>query len=467
MIYLSDDEVQIGSDDYDIGPCGRCKGIGCDMCLMFEEPMTNLKRNNAMKVEISDVEDGVSEDDIIEASEIMIVNNKRKKAEQAQPKDGKKKPRVRGALLKKWAVTYNKPKVDEEELAERLKNSGKVAGFAFQKEKGANGTEHYQMYVELKNQSRMDGVKEIIGDDTIHCEGAKATRAQNVNYCTKAESREGEPVVWGTCNEKGGQGERTDLKKFGEAVINARGLTNEIINEHVGAAIKYGKHACNLVTFMNYNDAKKEAHAKVVARKMAREEGRRIEGIKPRELVLMFGPTAVGKTTLAEEMALDYDEDNLAYKKHGNNKWWDNYQGEKAVIVDEWKIGFASFEEFNALTNEGIALCETKGGHVTMQAKAMLFTSNRHPMHIFECKKNEPRYRALARRFAKVYWWMDGQGPDDATVLENPGPEPEDEEGKNAWAVKMAPWKKFWDWKDVPIVEGNEYTPGQEQYFTL
>lgn len=64
------------------------------------------------------------------------------------------------------------------------------------------------------------------------------------------------------------------------------------------------------------------------------------------------------------------------------------------------------------------------------------FTSNKHPLDIFDTKWGDARFRAMARRFYKVFWWNDDK---ELTVLINPHRVAEDEK-----ELAEAKWIHFW-----------------------
>jgi DNA polymerase III delta prime subunit len=198
---------------------------------------------------------------------------------------------------------------------------------------------------------------------------------------------------------------------------------------------------------------KKEIRERIEARSRGETVGK-----KPRNLILFFGPSAVGKTTLAEEYAVEkYDE--VAFEKNGKEKWWDTYAGESVVLCDEWRKEMTGdMPTFNNMTNAGPYSGEIKGGTVLVVAKEMLFTTNRHPMDIFGTKWSDPCYRAVARRFAEVRWWNDEL---TLTVLKNPGPPDDTVE----WSDANHEWKRFWEWKNE--TNAGDAWSGIEGYFTL
>lgn len=54
-----------------------------------------------------------------------------------------------------------------------------------------NKLEHYQGYIEFKNQYKLFQVKSLFKDKTIHCEIARKDRKANFLYCTKNQSYAG------------------------------------------------------------------------------------------------------------------------------------------------------------------------------------------------------------------------------------------------------------------------------------
>lgn len=84
-----------------------------------------------------------------------------------------------------WFFTYNNPKIDNVYLSMIFELTD-PKGFIFQKEMGANGTEHYQGVIVYKLQKDFNFMKQI--DPKIHWEKAKSLR-HAINYCQKSETK--------------------------------------------------------------------------------------------------------------------------------------------------------------------------------------------------------------------------------------------------------------------------------------
>lgn len=372
----------------------------------------------------------------------------------------KKAKNGQGPKVMRWCVTWNNPSIDGDELSEKLKENDKIKGFAFQKEVGKNGTQHFQMYLEFKSAIVMTGVKKVIGDNTIHCESTKMSKETNIKYCTKEEGRMDGPWIFGTCFDNKGQGKRTDLDDFAKAVIAKGGIDDEIESANPGMVMKYSVHAKRMIADSDRRKAEAE-ELKYWAEQYERQQaGLPIEGQKPRDLVLLFGPTAVGKTTQA--MLKSYElYRSLPFNKDGSSIWWDGYDNNKhkSVLIDEWRIGFGTIEQFNQITNKGSTSIQFKGSTGILDAETMFFTTNHHPSGIYKMTWKDARFRALARRFKEVHWWNDKK---ELTVLKNPDSTMGDDE------TSVEEWENFWknSPEQRPVAEGDSAVPGESTYFT-
>ena len=343
----------------------------------------------------------------------------------------KKKAKDRGNKVQRYLFTWNNPALSGDEFADFLKDIDAVTGFVFQLEVGENGTPHFQGYVEFSKRMYTTGVQSLLAPYRMSLLHAKGNKAQNYAYCTKEDTRTEGPWTYGTCSpenvkvKNGAQGKRSDMDVFADMVREKGGLTNEVIDAMPGHAMRYNKHARDLVQLQKVNDAK-DAEIEMWKREYEKMmNGEEFTGQEQRKCVLYFGPTAVGKTTKVK-MEVMGRLGLRCYEKQSNNKWWDGYDGELHVLMDEFKgAAYGPIEDFNRITNKGVTTVETKGSTALLVADAMYFTTNRHPCHWWMKDKDEPchylndgRFRAVARRFAEVHWWND---KNELTVLKTLG----------------------------------------------
>jgi len=407
---------------------------------------------------VSDVDD-ISDDEPLLVPQLLTNTtgaNKRQKVSEKKTREN----------YMRWLVTWNNPDKDGAWVEEQLKKHPDVKGYAFQKEVGEQGTPHFQIYVEFSKQVYHTGVRTAVGHNgiaTFKCNGSKA---QNIAYCTKDEGRLEGPWKWGTCNDNSkGQGKRTDLDIVCKLALEAGGITNDMRDEYGSTIAKYGKGIQANVTAIKYNRAKQTKFEMIKARAAARRPDGTLPTefrLQPRKLILMFGPSGVGKTERAQEYAVNEFEE-LAFEKEGKSKWWDMYEDEKVIIVDEWRKELTGdMQTFNDITNSGPKLVEAKGGMIQMIAEVMIFTSNWHPMDIFRTEWKNGGYRAVMRRFAEIHWWNDDE---ELTILKNPGLKPSEEEELIEWSINSKKWIHFWRKLDRPLVEGDNIE-ALNKYFT-
>lgn len=91
----------------------------------------------------------------------------------------------RESSTKKWCFTFNNyTEKDYNELIELL--NGSNCCYIIGKEKGEQGTEHLQGYIEFEVKQRLSENKNF--NKKIHWEQAKGNQEQNINYCSKEKN---------------------------------------------------------------------------------------------------------------------------------------------------------------------------------------------------------------------------------------------------------------------------------------
>jgi len=237
-----------------------------------------------------------------------------------------------------WIFTDNNPERDEPDWPDFTKYA------IWQKERGENGTEHLQGYVEFKSSKKLARVKQIL--PRAHWEVRRGTQQQAMDYASKEETRIGGPWTFGVLTVNA-QGTRNDLLALKEA-LDAGTSMKQIAQDH----------------FTTMKGAYKWAYQYRTLTAPVRQHITRV--------YLCIGPTGCGKTTFCKRVAPD------AYWKlraSGSSEWWDGYDGQSDVVLDEF-YGWLRVDTLLRLIDSSPLSLEIKGGSVQWVAKRLFITSN-------------------------------------------------------------------------------------------
>jgi len=121
----------------------------------------------------------------------------------------------------------------------------------------------------------------------------------------------------------------------------------------------------------------------------------------PQEVIVIYGPTGVGKTRMAfDEVGDDY------YIKSPLTKWFDGYHGQSTIIIDEFR-GIVDISHVLKWLDRYPCSVEVKGSQVFLNTKKWIITSNLCPNDWYPLLDTETRY-ALRRRFTRVIHKLNG-----------------------------------------------------------
>ena len=269
---------------------------------------------------------------------------------------------------KHWCFTINNY-TDEEYMNLLTLGSGipseQIKYLIIGKERGESGTPHLQGYICLVKKKRLNPVKKIVGA-RAHLEVARGSPAQNVQYCSK----EGDFVSFGHVPDgQGGHGSTdvfADVKELAET-----GNLDAIRERHYG-------------TYLRYQSA--------IKRDIARYGRSKRDGAP--EVLIYWGPTGTGKSRKA------YEENPDAYWKPYGTKWFDSYDRESCVIIDEF-VGWLPITLCLRLCDRYPLNVETKGGSVNFVASRIIFTSNL-PMEEWWPNARPEHLAAFKRRVTEI-----------------------------------------------------------------
>lgn len=110
---------------------------------------------------------------------------------------------------------------------------------------------------------------------------------------------------------------------------------------------------------------------------------------------LRIGPTGTGKSYTSWRLAGDD-----AYPKDPRNKWWDGYQGQEAVVIDEF-TGMIGIEHILRWLDVYPVSVEVKGGSVPLKATRFYLTSNK-PVETWWPDATPSQIAAIKRRLTVI-----------------------------------------------------------------
>jgi hypothetical protein len=240
-----------------------------------------------------------------------------------------------------WCFTLNNYDELSLEHVRSVLKTDKIRYAIFGKEVGESGTPHLQGYISFGKAQRFSAVKKAI--PAAHWETAKGNEEQNYEYCSK----DGEFEEFG---ERKKQGKRTDLE---DAIETLRtGTLAKVAEEHPTAYVKF--------------------HRGLAQWKLALDQPYEHHEVRG---VWIWGPPGSGKSHAAREMFPN------AYIKP-QNKWWDGYQGQDEVILDDLDTPTLG-HHLKIWTDKYATTGETKGGTVNLRYKTFIITSNYTPHQLW------------------------------------------------------------------------------------
>jgi len=219
--------------------------------------------------------------------------------------------------------------------------------------------EHFQLYMELNMKKSIVQLRdECDGLENSWLKQRRGNQKQAIAYSKKEDTRIEGPWEHGTPKA---QGARVDLEAV-KTDIDKGFSIKQIADEHF--------HTC--ARYMNFFRQYKRM--------------RDPQRDWPMEIYIIIGPSGSGKTRFA------MDSFRGAYwKPHG--KWWDNYDGQDCVVIDEMYGNRFSFTELLNLMDRYPHSVEIKGGTVEFTSRVLVFTSNQEPEDWYDPQRTHQHMR--------------------------------------------------------------------------
>ena len=263
-----------------------------------------------------------------------------------------------------WCFTLNNYNDDEVNIIRNLP----VQYVCYGKEVGESGTPHLQGFLQLGHNHRktLTALKAFIGIPRIHLEirSKNATNEQARDYCFKSDK---DPFQKGDfCS---GQGMRSDIDRF-VAKIREGASVADLLDTCPEEMVKYHK-------------AYDRFHPDFAPKRNW-----------PMEVIWCYGPTGTGKSFWANRSYPD------AFRKPPG-KWWDGYDGEETVILDEFRADWFPFYHLLLLLDRYPLKVEIKGGTRQFSSKRVIITCPVHWNEMYR-SQTEEKLNQLQRRITET-----------------------------------------------------------------
>lgn len=271
------------------------------------------------------------------------------------PSHPHKAPRSRG-----WCFTLNNYTDDEFNHLQTIPCQYIIYG----QEVGNSGTPHLQGYVHYKNQVSAGHVRATIGN-RAHIEIRHGTLEQAITYCKK---------------------EGSYIERGAIRVPNENRWT-DIIDLAKQGSLKTIEEEYPLIYFL---------HKKKLEELQCPELKPFTDNLQD-HFEWWYGPTGTGKSKKVWELYPQHYDKQL-------NKWWDGYQYQDVVIIEECdpkKCEHMAYF-FKRWCDRYPFRAEVKNGHLNnIRPKKIIITSN---YTIKECFPNQQDYEPLQRRFKVTHF---------------------------------------------------------------
>ncbi|XP_037704550.1 uncharacterized protein LOC119543674 [Choloepus didactylus] len=263
----------------------------------------------------------------------------------------------------RWCFTLNNPTEEEKAKIKSIDEHCKylVVGLEHGSE---NHTEHLQGFVNLRKKLRLSGVEQLISE-RAHFERAKGDDASNKRYCSKE-------CLFHEFGEPQFSGKRNDLHDAVQRLRETKSLTT-VAKEFPTQYVRYHRGFKELLLVLPECQLNRDWKT---------------------EVMCWWGPPGCGKSRTVKDLAPE------AYWKP-RGKWWDGYNGQEDVILDDF-YGWLAFDDLLRLLDRYPLRVETKGGTVSFLAKRVFITSNKSPA---EWYSSEFCLDALYRTLTKLHWF--------------------------------------------------------------
>lgn len=304
---------------------------------------------------------------------------------------------MRQRKSRNWTFTLNNPE-EEDKPEDGYKN---IRFLVYQLEQGKEETPHYQGFVSMKTSYTHSCMRKKRKRAILF--PARGTALQNLHYCSKPHGPTDE--CYDQCSreckcDQCRKARKPPAKRLAPTIIfgappNDSGFRNEI--KEVKRDVKEGKTMNEL---WREHPSTMVRYYKAIAEMMNQLGPQRAWKT---EVIVVYGPAGVGKSTLVRLMTEDVDfrtknHKRSVYTKQSSNKWFPGYGGESIVKLENFNGNWMDFTTLLGLMSEDPYTVEMKGGNMPFLARQLFITTTVHPINWYNMYEVQGELRELTRR---------------------------------------------------------------------
>jgi len=219
--------------------------------------------------------------------------------------------------------------------------------------------EHLQFFLYLHRKTRLNGVKDLLSDNTVHLEVARDVKA-SIAYCSKQETRLEGPWTLGNIPYCG--------------AFNALSILQSLTVQQTVTEYPNLWRSWRTLTAIRAS-LLKPRHA------------------PPILCIALTGETGTGKSRICQTIS---SFTGSVYWK-APNKWWDHYNQQQQLILDDFRSSDYTIQFLLRLLDGYPLQVETKGGSTEIDSCAIFITSN-VPLDLWYPESDLASRKALNRR---------------------------------------------------------------------
>jgi len=250
--------------------------------------------------------------------------------------------------------------------------------------------EHLQGFMIFNSNKSLKGLRKELFPWAPHLERSYAGAVVNIKYCKKEGNvwfEDGDPPK--------GQGLRVDLK-----MIKQRMEAGATVTEMIEDGMINNFQQIQLAEKLN----------KYV----------KIKRTKP-VVIWIYGPTGCGKTRYVHE---HYSDVYVAM----NNKWWDGYQSQSCILIDDLRVEDYPFNYLLRLLDAYPLQLEIKNGTVQLRNKVFFITCPETPIGLFGSTHSGEDVGQLIRRIDEIVHGSNIQFTLNLNEILSPSPQAEEDD---------------------------------------